>query len=100
MFPRQRNRQMPPYQYGHHPYPFPPHQRPGRPYQQYMQQMNPSSQAFGYKPKKTSFLKSAFIGEDGSFDVGRTVQTVDQVVKTVSQVSPIVKQIGSFFLKK
>jgi hypothetical protein len=51
-------------------------------------------------PKKPSIFKSAFTSESGKFDVGKTVQTVDQVVKTVNQVSPLVKQVGSFFIKK
>ncbi|MCL7747404.1 YppG family protein [Halalkalibacter alkaliphilus] len=54
----------------------------------------------GYKPNKPSFFKSAFTNESGKFDMGKTVSTVDQVVKTVHQASPIVKTIGSLFAKK
>jgi hypothetical protein len=72
----------------------------------------PGYQGFGQQqswspPKKPSLMKAAFTGEDGSFDVGRTFQTVDQVVKTVQQVSPIVKQVSplvkqmsALFIKK
>ncbi|WP_035343981.1 YppG family protein [Alkalihalobacillus hemicellulosilyticus] len=65
-----------------------------QPYHQHMQQQPNAS------PKKTSFVKSIFMNEEGKFDMNRTVQTVDQVVKTVNQVSPIIKQVGGLFLKK
>ncbi|KHF40472.1 YppG family protein [Halalkalibacter okhensis] len=61
--------------------------------------MNMSKQP-GFKSNKPSFFKSAFTNESGSFDMGKTVSTVDQVVKTVHQASPIVKSIGSLFIKK
>ncbi|ARK30817.1 YppG family protein [Halalkalibacter krulwichiae] len=54
----------------------------------------------GYKPSKASFLKAAFTNENGTFDMNKTVNTVDQVMKAVNQVSPIVKQVSSFFTKK
>ncbi|WEG15466.1 YppG family protein [Alkalihalophilus pseudofirmus] len=72
---------------------------------QYPKQQQQQPQSFN--SKKPSLIKSAFTGEDGNFDVGRTFQTVDQVVKTVQQVSPIVKQVSplvkqvsAFFVKK
>jgi hypothetical protein len=54
----------------------------------------------GYKPSKASFFKAAFTNENGQFDMGKTVNTVDQVVKTMNQVSPLVKQVSNFFIKK
>jgi hypothetical protein len=54
----------------------------------------------GYKPSKVAFLKSAFMNENGNFDVSKTANTVDKVVKTVNQVSPLVKQVSSLFTKK
>ncbi|MFC0560447.1 YppG family protein [Halalkalibacter alkalisediminis] len=58
------------------------------------------SQPPGYTPSKASFFKAAFTNESGNFDMGKTVNTVDQVMKTVNQVSPLVKQVSSFFIKK
>ncbi|WP_100372966.1 YppG family protein [Bacillus sp. FJAT-45037] len=60
----------------------------------YQSQPQQSQQNQPWNTKKPSMIKSAFTGENGSFDVGRTFQTVDQVVKTVQQVSPIVKQVS------
>lgn len=48
---------------------------------------------------RTGFIKKAFTSEDGQFDVSRTAQTVDQVIKTVQQVSPYVRKVGSYFLR-
>ncbi|MCM2674625.1 YppG family protein [Alkalicoccobacillus plakortidis] len=48
---------------------------------------------------RTGFIKKAFTSEDGKFDVSRTAQTVDQVIKTVQQVSPYVRKVGSFFIR-
>lgn len=62
--------------------------------------MGMGQQPHGYKPNKASFFKTAFTNESGNFDMGKTVNTVDQVMKTMHQVSPIVKQVGSFFIKK
>ncbi|MFC0471830.1 YppG family protein [Halalkalibacter kiskunsagensis] len=64
------------------------------------QHMGMGNQPIGYKPSKVAFLKQAFMNESGSFDVSKTVNTVDQVVKTVNQVSPLVKQVSSLFIKK
>ncbi len=110
MIQPQRPRPMPQPAYRHHQFQAP-YQSRQRPFNSYPQQMNryvphqhagrnAPPQPFGYRPKKTSIIKSAFIGEDGTFDVARTFQTVDQVMKTVNQVSPIVKQVSSFFIKK
>lgn len=91
-------------QHFHHQ-PFPQQQYPVYPQQgQQSQPFAPTQQGPqalpGAVPKKASFFKSAFVGENGKFDVGRTVQTMDQVVKTMHQVSPIVKQVSGFFIKK
>ncbi|WYP24848.1 YppG family protein [Alkalihalobacillus sp. FSL W8-0930] len=48
---------------------------------------------------RTGFIKKAFTSDDGQFDVSRTAQTVDQVIKTVQQVSPYVRKVGSYFLR-
>ncbi|MFK3938823.1 YppG family protein [Alkalihalobacillus sp. NPDC078783] len=48
---------------------------------------------------RTAFIKKAFTSDDGQFDMSRTAQTVDQVIKTVQQVSPYVRKVGSYFLK-
>ncbi|NEU29201.1 hypothetical protein GN156_00185 [bacterium LRH843] len=105
----QNNRQYPmnrgPYHQPHNPS-F--HQMPPQPFHQ-SRQMNPYSNQFQQpmntpmhpmKPNKPSFIKSAFINDSGKLDIGRTVQTMDQVMKTVNQISPIVKQVSGFFLKK
>ncbi|TWI59252.1 YppG family protein [Halalkalibacter nanhaiisediminis] len=60
------------------------------------QRMNIPPYQMGYRQKKPSMIKSAFIGENGTFDVGRTFQTVDRVMKTYNQVTPIVKQVTPF----
>ncbi|WP_100404206.1 YppG family protein [Bacillus solitudinis] len=82
-----------------------PQQRPPQPWGMPMhhQIQHFSNHPQGYQMpnvKKPSMFKTAFTSEDGKFDVGKTVQTVDQVVKTVHQVSPLVKQVGAFFIKK
>lgn len=71
--------------------------------QQNMQQNIPVNQGpthFGpqnpYRPQGPAFF-NAFTGPDGKFDVSKTFQTVDQVVKTVNQISPLVKSVSSFF---
>lgn len=48
---------------------------------------------------RAGFIKKAFTSDDGQFDVSRTAQTVDQVIKTVQQVSPYVRKVGSYFLR-
>ncbi|WP_227936084.1 YppG family protein [Alkalihalobacillus deserti] len=88
-------------QYSHHPmqmHGFMPKQ-PHTPFQgpkMGMAQQQPP----GFTPSKPSFFKTAFTNESGNFDMGKTVNTVDQVMKTMHQVSPIVKQVSSFFIKK
>lgn len=79
-----------------------PHQgQQGRPRPQFPNAgMGMGNQPPSYKQNKPSFFKSAFTNESGSFDMGKTVSTVDQVVKTVHQASPIMKSIGSLFIKK
>ncbi|TSB45150.1 YppG family protein [Alkalicoccobacillus porphyridii] len=67
-----------------------------------MRRPNPSMPPYMQQPpsaSKTGFIKKAFTSEDGKFDVTRTAQTVDQVIKTVQQVSPYVRKVGSFFIK-
>ncbi|KGA97256.1 hypothetical protein AJ85_10675 [Alkalihalobacillus alcalophilus ATCC 27647 = CGMCC 1.3604] len=50
--------------------------------------------------KSPSFLRQAFTSHDGKFDLGQTIQTVEQVTKAVSEMSPIVQQVSSLFNKK
>ncbi|MDT8860588.1 YppG family protein [Alkalihalobacillus sp. MEB130] len=120
MMPHQQFQNQPPFQNPYAPYQQPPfahhHQqpmngfmqqpfqqqapgRPGRPRPPFPN-MGAGNQPPGYKPNKPSFFKSAFTNESGNFDMGKTVSTVDQVVKTVHQASPIMKSIGSLFAKK
>ena len=76
-------------------------------YQHTHQQPTQYEKMPNYKQKRPSFLKAAFLNENGSFDVGRTFETFNKVTKTVNQVtpivkqvSPIVKQVSSLFAKK
>ncbi|WP_209122232.1 YppG family protein [Alkalihalobacillus sp. BA299] len=73
------------------------------PYQQNWQANYPLSNRpnyFGvqnpYAQQGPAFL-NAFKGPNGNFDIAKTFQTVDQVVKTVNQISPIVKSVSSMF---
>ncbi|WP_280769162.1 YppG family protein [Salipaludibacillus daqingensis] len=97
----------------HHPYyyPYPPQaHRPAHlyhqqvPYQGYAPPQPPNGpyQQQHYPPQQKPSPKfmSAFQTSDGKFDFQKTMTTMDQVVKTANQVSPIVKQMGSYFLKK
>lgn len=93
--------QQHPHPWGSHsPYQGMPHQsynyHPG-----YMNQA-PYQQGYsqGYTPGPGSKLMSAFQTEEGKFDFQKAMTTVDQVVKTANQVSPLVKQVGSFFITK
>ncbi|BAB05992.1 YppG family protein [Halalkalibacterium halodurans] len=54
---------------------------------------------FSQQKPKASPWKAAFTNQDGTFDINKTFQTVDQVVKTVNQVTPLVKSVGSIFIK-
>ncbi|WP_088105289.1 YppG family protein [Halalkalibacter urbisdiaboli] len=113
MFGPQRPRQHPQRPYTQQPHLYshpqmganrpqqPPHWgMPGQQHPPFMQQGQQMMQYQQMAPQKPSLFKSAFMSEDGKFDMGKTVNTVDQVVKTVHQVSPLVKQVGSFFIKK
>ncbi|WP_216827826.1 YppG family protein [Alkalihalobacterium elongatum] len=51
-------------------------------------------------PYQGPALLNAFKGEDGKFDISKTFQTVDQLVKTVNQISPLVKSMSSMFTPK
>ncbi|SDB91751.1 YppG family protein [Shouchella lonarensis] len=102
-----------PYHPGHphgHPY-APPH-----PQQQWHPQPAPRQQAFRpgpqrrplqdnfqqqQKPKMQAkeFFTAPFTDHEGKFDIGRTANTVDQLVKTFQQVSPYVAKVGGFFIK-
>ncbi|MDQ0206212.1 YppG family protein [Alkalicoccobacillus murimartini] len=93
-----------PYQDRRHPHYH--HSYQGRP-PYYQGPMNPRRmRGAGVRPhphaqpvSKTGFIKKAFTSDDGKFDVSRTAQTVDQVIKTVQQVSPYVRKVGAFFIK-
>ncbi|GAE35751.1 YppG family protein [Halalkalibacter akibai] len=109
--PNQQQRQMNNRHFPHHQGPY--HQQP---YQHHPMQhnirpphhtppfqgpnMGMMQQPYNQPSNKASFFKTAFTNESGKFDMGKTVSTVDQVVKTMHQVSPIVKSVGSFFIKK
>ncbi|WP_416151120.1 YppG family protein [Salipaludibacillus sp. HK11] len=77
--------QQPPY------HGYAPPQHPG-PYSQFGQQVP--------QQKPPSKFMNAFQSADGKFDFQKTMTTMDQVVKTASHVSPLVKQVGGFFIKK
>ncbi|WP_078427030.1 YppG family protein [Alkalihalobacterium alkalinitrilicum] len=93
------------YQSGYHPhemysYPNPNHNLP---YQQNWPPNYPVNNRpnfYGtqhpYGQQGPGFL-NAFKGPNGNFDIAKTFQTVDQVVKTVNQISPIVKSVSSMF---
>lgn len=76
--------------------PPPPHQGA---YQQ--QPQSPYQQQLPYQQQKpASKFMTAFQSSEGKFDFQKTMTTMDQVVKTANQVTPIVKQVGSYFIKK
>lgn len=53
-----------------------------------------------HRPQKRSFIRSAFMDENGTLDINKTVNTVDQIIKTVNQVSPLVQQVSLYFLNR
>lgn len=79
--------------------PYPPRPRRVRPFQGYYPEQFPGRPPF-LQRDRASIIKSAFIDEQGQFDIGKTIQTVDQVMKTVHQVTPLVKQVSNMILKK
>lgn len=114
MFYHEPPRQQPHPHYYHYP-PFPNHFRYNGPYP-YQQQVPfqgyaapppppPHFGAYQQQPpyqqqKPASKFMNAFQSSEGKFDFQKTMTTMDQVVKTANQVSPIVKQVGSYFIKK
>ena len=52
------------------------------------------------QPRPRSDMWAAFKTKDGKFDFDKASNTLDQVVKVGSQISPIVKQVGGFFITK
>ncbi|UCZ51904.1 YppG family protein [Bacillus shivajii] len=100
LFPPKRPIQRPPYHHGMYP---PPNQQ-----QQYWQPpyQQPPWQHHANQPPKNPGnspmpgIMSAFQTQDGKFDFNKAMNTFDQVVKTANQVSPIVKQVGQYFIKK
>lgn len=81
---------------------YPPQQPYEQPFQQPYQHQQPYGQPFQHQqqPNSGPKLLNAFKSSDGKFDLQKTMTTMDQVVKTANQVSPIVKQVGGYFIKK
>ncbi len=77
----------------YHPHPYPPHRPPFPPHR-------PMSGTTLPPRRRPSIIRSAFFDENGQFDVGKTLETVDQLMKTVHQVTPLVKQVSNLITKR
>ncbi|WP_096189307.1 YppG family protein [Evansella halocellulosilytica] len=99
LFPPRRPEQRPPYHQGMSPRPNQQHYWHG-PNQ--FHNWHGNSHQTNQNPGNSTLngIISAFQTPDGKFDINKAMTTVDQVVKTANQISPIVKQVGGFFIKK
>ncbi|OIJ18727.1 hypothetical protein BKP45_15695 [Anaerobacillus alkalidiazotrophicus] len=99
-FPLYPHYPMNPYHYQnpyHHPYGY-----YGQPhpfwYQQNMyqgQNSTPQTNQPGSNPPQ-----GMLTGADGTFDFQKAIKQFDEIMKAANQMSPIMKQIGSLFIKK